>query len=127
MFDLTGTRILTAGEDTTARLWNFEGETLSVLEGHTTAIKAAAIDGVGARVVTGSAGGAARVWDDQGQWLVTLEGHSGAITSVEIDNSGSHILTASKDGTARIWRNYPDVPSMLTAAEEALQSLVGGE
>ena len=61
-FNPEGTRIVTASDDGTARLWDGEGGLITVLEGHTGIVWSAAFNAAGTRIVTASEDGTARLW-----------------------------------------------------------------
>ena len=79
MFSPDGTRVLTASEDKTARLWDAAtGQELQVLRGHEDWVHSAVFSPDGARVLTASADNTARLWDAAtGQELKVLRGHEG--------------------------------------------------
>ncbi len=59
-----GTRIVTANDNGTARIWDTTtGAQLAVLSGHQHAVLSAAFSPDGTRVVTASEDGTARIWD----------------------------------------------------------------
>ena len=99
-----GTRIVTASDDHTARVWDAtNGAELLVLKGHTGWVTSVAVSPDGARTVTG-AGDTARVWDAKtGAELVTHRGHLDAVASVAVAPDGTRIVTGSDDTTARVW------------------------
>lgn len=100
-----GTRIVTASNDKTARVWDVAtGAPLSVLAGHDSYLYFAAFSPDGSRVVTASDDRTARVWDARSAaQLVVLSGHDDQVVSAAYSPDGSRIVTASTDKTARIW------------------------
>jgi WD40 repeat protein len=62
-FSPPGTRVVTASEDQTARVWGAAGEPLSCPLEHQGVVWAAAFSPDGMRVVTASLDRTARVWD----------------------------------------------------------------
>ncbi len=120
-FSPDGTRVATASDDHTARLWRLAppagpggaahsaadasaDEMVAVLEGHTDAVRSVTFDPGGKRVLTASDDKTARLWDAQtGRPLVVLKGHTGAVLSAAFDPAGKRVVTASNDHTARIW------------------------
>ena len=63
-FSPDGTRIVTASDDGTARVWSAAGEPLFTLVGHSDAVHDAAFSPDGARIVTAADDGTARIWAD---------------------------------------------------------------
>jgi WD40 repeat protein/serine/threonine protein kinase len=100
-----GTRLATASEDKTARVWDARsGALLRVLEGHTAPVRGAAYNADGTRLVTAGQDGTARLWDAQsGAALRVLKAHRGGVTAVAFSPDGTRLATAGHDGTARLW------------------------
>jgi hypothetical protein len=100
-----GTRIVTASNDKTARIWDARsGAQLTVLLGHGDVIGSAAYSPDGTRIVTASFDKTARIWDARtGTPLAVLLGHGDPVRSVAYSPDGTRIVTASLDKTARIW------------------------
>ena len=108
-----GSRIVTASQDGTARIWNAKsGAPLAVLKGHTGSVNSAAWSPDGTRLATTSRGDVtARIWDAQSSApLAVLKGHTNSIDSAAWSPDGSRIVTASQDGTARIWDAQSSAP-----------------
>jgi WD40 repeat protein len=100
-----GARIVTAGDDQTARVWDASSglEMLSP-RGHTDRVYSAAYSPNGARIVTASADQTARVWDAaSGEELLSLRGHTDLVSSAAYSPDGARIVTASADQTVRVW------------------------
>jgi WD40 repeat protein len=58
------TRVVTASEDRTAKVWDARsGALVLTLKGHTGPIKSASFSGDGSRIVTASGDGTAKIWD----------------------------------------------------------------
>jgi WD40 repeat protein len=104
-FSPDGTRIVTASDDNTARLWDAKtGSLLTTLIGHTSAVASAAFSPDGTRILTASADHTARLWDAAtGTSVATLTGHTDAVDSAAFSPDGTRIVTASADQTARVW------------------------
>ena len=104
-FSPDGTRIVTASEDNTARVWDAAtGKEIAVLRGHARSLRSAAFSPDGSRIVTASADQTARIWDAAtGKEIAVLRGHTFSVESAAFSPDGSRIVTASADKTARIW------------------------
>ena len=105
-----GSRIVTASQDTTVRIWDAtSGADVGALKGHTGEINAVTVTADGLRIVTGSSDGTARIWDAKtGAELVVLKiqispGKSTDVWAVAVTQDGARILTGSSDGSVRIW------------------------
>jgi hypothetical protein len=100
-----GTRIVTASEDKTARIWDARtGKQLAVLSGSGDRVNSAAYSRDGARIVTTSYDKTARIWDARtGSQLAVLSGHGDIVQSAGYSPDGTRIVTGSEDKTVRIW------------------------
>ena len=92
-FSRDGTRIVTAGGDRTAKVWDARSGTqllaLEGLKGHTQSINSAALGPDGSWIVTGSDDRTAKVWDARsGNHLIDLTGHNQAVKSVAFSPDG---------------------------------------
>ncbi|HLL52155.1 MAG TPA: hypothetical protein VK447_01330 [Myxococcaceae bacterium] len=97
-----GLRVVTAGRDGTARLWDAaSGRSLAELRGHLGPVAMAAVSPDGLRVVTASMERTARVWDARsGKRLAELRGHFTWVRTAAFSADGRRVVTASTDHTA---------------------------
>jgi hypothetical protein len=104
-FSPDGTRIITASDDKTARVWDAgTGSEIKVLRGHEGSVQCAAFSPDGTRIVTASMDKSVRIWDAAtGNEIKVLRGHEYAVYSAAFSPDGTRIVTASFDGTAWIW------------------------
>ena len=104
-FSADGTRVVTASDDRTARVWDARtGQPVGAPLQHGGIVTSAAFSGDGARVVTASGDRTARVWDARtGQPLGAPLHHGDTVTSAAFSADGTRVVTASRDKTARVW------------------------
>jgi WD40 repeat protein len=104
-FSADGRRLVTSGEDGTARVWDAEtGRETTVFSGHGMDVCVAAFSPDGRRVVTGGLDRNVRVWNaETGIEQAAMKGHEGALLCVAFSTDGQRVLTASEDNAARVW------------------------
>ena len=106
-FSPDGTRLATASQDGTARVWNaLEGQELLTLSGRSGAVLGLSYSPNGNWLATASQDGTARVWnaiDKQELQSQILPGHSGIVTSVAFAPNGKHLASAGTDGVVQIY------------------------
>jgi tetratricopeptide (TPR) repeat protein len=104
-FSPDGTRIVTASQDGTAKVWDAKtGAEALTLKGHTDWVHSASFSPDGTRIVTTSGDKTVRVWDAKtGAEALTLKGHTDRVYSASFSPDGTRIVTASFDLTARVW------------------------
>jgi WD40 repeat protein len=127
-FSPDGGRVLTYGDDNTARVRSAEtGEPLLPPLRHFGTVAAACFSADGARLATASADNSGRVWDAAtGEPLTPPLSHRGwgRVTDVAFSPDGDRLVTAGADGTARLWRlGQSDWPA---EDLERLAELLGG-
>ena len=103
-----GKRLLSAGEDNEARLWDLEGrQVIGVFRGHTSPITSVTFLRDGRRVMTASQDSTVKLWDaapgHEGKEILTLRGHSQEVTAVNLSSDGRTVLTAGRDARAILW------------------------
>lgn len=104
-FDSSGTRIVTASDDGTARVWvAATGEPISTLHGHRGVVLRAAFSPDGSKIGTVSSDRSACLWDAaNGRLIATLSGHDGAVRRIQFSPDGTRIATAALDNTVSVW------------------------
>jgi len=98
-------RIVTGGEDRTAKVWEVAtGRELVTLKGHHDGIRSVAFSPDGVRIVTGGLDRTAKVWEAaSGRELLTFDGHGDRISSVAFSPDGQQIVSFDTDGTVKLW------------------------
>ncbi|HWO25673.1 MAG TPA: hypothetical protein VNO30_43340 [Kofleriaceae bacterium] len=103
-FSPDGTRVVTASDDKTARIWDVAtGKPFGRALMHTGPVYSAAFSPDGTRVVTASGDYTARVWDAAtGEPVTPTLPHPGLVLHAKFSPDGTRVITAS-DLTAYIW------------------------
>ena len=99
--------ILTGSWDTTAKLWNWDGELIHTLRGHKDDIRSVAFSPDNQYLLTGSKDKVAKLWNLSGELIKDLKGHTKEIHEVIFTPDGKSVVTGSADGTAKIWEIAP--------------------
>jgi len=105
-FSPDGTRILSASDDRTIRIWNsMTGAELLVLQGHEDIVESAKFYPDGRRIVSGSYDMTVRVWDlTTGTEVVpVMKGHESGVASVACSPDGTMVVSGSNDSTVQCW------------------------
>ncbi|KAG0066809.1 hypothetical protein BGZ89_006877, partial [Linnemannia elongata] len=113
-FSADSLRIVSAGKDKTARVWESNGgvEAVLVLEGHSSSLFGASFSPCGKKVVSCSSDKTIRLWDAQtGECLLVLEGHTGIVGSVRFSVDGRTLVSGSDDQTIRFWNAETGEPA----------------
>ena len=112
-FDPTGRRVVTAGWDGTARVWDARtGASEVILRAGRGHLETAAFSGDGKRVVTAGPDNSARLWNaTTGALLLVLRHASKShVLDAEFGPGDRLVVTAGSDGTARIWKADTGMP-----------------
>jgi WD40 repeat protein len=105
-FSEDGERVLTVGDDGSARFWNAaDGVPIAVLRAHTGPVTNALLSRDGATLLTVSDDKTVRLWDaHDGVEVAALRGHRGEINKLAVARDGIRLVTVGKDdGTVRLW------------------------
>ncbi len=100
-----GQRLLTGSYDGTARLWDWQNETVvRVFTGHDWWVWSAAFSPDEKRIVTASQDGSAMVWDvDSGEPGPPFLGHQAPVYAAAFSPDGGLVATAGYDNRVLIW------------------------
>jgi len=104
-FNFDGRRIVTAGDDHMARVWDARsGRLLASLHGHTDEVFTAAFTSDDTRILTASRDGAVWIWDTETYaQKLKIKAHENRLNRAIFGPDWRSILTASADRTARLW------------------------
>jgi WD40 repeat protein len=106
-FSPDSSRIATASEDGTARVWDAATGTLLATFGwHASQVRCAAFSPDGKRLVTGTANGTVWQWNARTGQLVEppYGGHRGQVFSAVYSPDGQWVASTGDDRTVRVWR-----------------------
>jgi WD40 repeat protein len=99
-----GARVLSAGSDVIARIWDREGNQVGALV-HPSSIGSATWSVDGARIVTAGNDGALRVWDaGTGALVHVITGGKTKVLHASLSPDGALVATGGHDGEVAIWR-----------------------
>jgi hypothetical protein len=126
-FSPDGSRIVTASDDNTARIWDAATvKEIAVLRDHDGPVTSAAFSPDGSHIVTASWDNTARIWDAAtAKEIAVLRGHDNYVNSAAFSPDGSRIVTASSDKTARIWDAHLQTMSVKDLLAKACVHLAG--
>jgi len=104
VFNTDGSRLVTASDDGSARLWDLRAMVeLQVFSGHEAPVEAVMLTPDGSRVVTASRDGTVRVWDtSSGVEVCQLPGQPDWPQAVALDPEGTLLVAAAAGGVACI-------------------------
>jgi len=125
-FSTDGSRLVTAGVDGTARVWDTaSGEAQFILTGHGAQIWYAEFSPDGQRLATAGGDGSARIWDlasgrAAGKELVRIVRDS-FVDQLAFSPDGERLATGTMDGTIELW-NAADGGRLLSISAGAEES-----
>ena len=109
------------------KLWNFQGDLLATLEGHSAIVLDVEFNSDSSKIATASADNTVKIWNiNHDKSLATLEGHSDSVLGVKFQPYSQKIASASVDKTIKLWQwdgNEAKLERTLIGHLAAVQSL----
>ncbi len=105
VFSPDGTRLATASEDGTVKVWDTaNGREIRPLKGHKSFVASVAFSPDGKQLASASFDRTVLLWDvASGKMIRPFKGHTGAVVSVAFSPDGNQLATGSHDGTVKLW------------------------
>lgn len=117
-------RLVSAGEDGTARVWDAEGRATGPVFEHGAPVRVVKVSPDGHAVLTGGDDGRAVLWSAGTGAPVAVLVHRAAVRAAAFSRDSSLVATASDDHGARVWRTSDGKPvSRVLPHEDNLSSL----
>ena len=116
-------KLATASEDKTAKIWDLKGNLLTTLKEHQDSVYQAIFSPTGNYLLTASRDGIAKLWSDKGQLLKNLQGDPFPVQLVNFSPDEKWIATASSDGTIRLWDIQGNLRGEFKGQETSLMAL----
>jgi len=97
--------MVSASEDATIKLWDFEtGDYERTMKGHTDSVQDVCLDKEGKLLASCSADMSVKLWDfSTYECLKTLHGHDHNVSSVAFLPTGDYVVSSSRDKTIKMW------------------------
>ena len=101
-FSPDGKWIVSAAEDSTARLYDLKGKLIEVLDHHGR-VKTITFSPDGHHILSASNDNLIILWNLKGEALITYNKHKDWIRKVHFSADGRYFYSASEDGTSKRW------------------------
>jgi len=97
--------MISASEDATIKLWDFEtGDYERTMKGHTDSVQDVALDKDGKLLASCSADMSVKLWDFQTyECIKTMHGHDHNVSSVAFLPTSDYVVSSSRDKTIKMW------------------------
>lgn len=121
--DITPQRIAAGSWDKTIRLWDWQGNLQTVLEGHTDRVRQVAFSPDGQTLASASWDQTVRLWDPDRGLLHTLRGHKDRVWGVAFSPDGREIASAGWDQTIKLWNTSGELLQTLRGHRDRVYGL----
>ena len=115
--------LATTDEGGAVRLWNLQGQSVTVLQGLQGNVLWVNFSPDGEQLAAAGEDGRVRLWTIQGKLLTELQGHQGGVYRVRFSPNGQQILTAAWDGSVRLWDRQGQLLSQLDDLSGEVRSI----
>jgi len=112
--------MVSGGEDTTIRLWQWDGTLLKTLRGHSETVSSVDISPDGSKIASASIDGSIIVWNLEGKKLTTIDQGTQDLESVEFSPDGEFIVAGGKDKTVKLWTSDGREEKVITTHEKTV-------
>ncbi|EFA74819.1 putative dynein regulator [Heterostelium album PN500] len=122
--------IVSASEDATMRIWDFDsGDFERTLKGHTNAVQDIDFDKSGNLLASCSADLTIKLWDFQSfDCIKTLHGHDHNVSCVRFLPSGDQLVSSSRDKSIKVWETATGYcTKTLTGHEDWVRKVIVSE
>ncbi|MEM8717810.1 MAG: AAA-like domain-containing protein [Cyanobacteria bacterium P01_G01_bin.39] len=115
--------ILSASEDSTAKLWRLDGTLVTTYRGHEAGVWAVDFSQDQTKVITASWDRTLKLWDLNGKLLKTFKGHKDRVWEVTYNPDDTMIASASWDQTIKLWTPEGQIITTLTGHQDRVWGL----
>ncbi|MEO1623061.1 MAG: hypothetical protein AAFU53_18770, partial [Cyanobacteria bacterium J06632_3] len=111
-------QIVSASEDNTLKVWNYQGELLTTLSGHQAAVVDVCFSPNGDYIASASLDHTIRLWRTTGEFVRTIEMSAASVTAVSFSPMLELVAAAYSDTTVRLWTLEGELVRTLSAHED---------